>query len=303
MNNFYTVYGLTIKSDVLLPELICADSQDLKTVDCEIHYGLVDEEIKQTIARGKMAQYTPQKIWFHIKALATFIIVDGTQIIIDKCQDGKEERIRLYLLGTCLGFILFQKNRLVIHGGTVCINNKGMIFTGKSGAGKSTLTSALRLKGYGFVTDDLSVLVKNGYPEVESGYPQQKLCEDAMKNLGYNRDHYQQIGEGSRMKYLIPVKDQFVNQSVPLQGICEITLGQVEHVEIQYLRGSEKINALYQNIYNIDFKEYMGINPDYFKHCISVAQKIPIYRIIRPQDHVSIEEEIQLVEHLVNQLD
>ena len=65
--------------------------------------------------------------------------------------------MKIYVMCSCLGFIMLQRNMVAIHGGGVIeMDNKAVIFTGDRGAGKSTLTTALRRKGYKFISDDVA---------------------------------------------------------------------------------------------------------------------------------------------------
>lgn len=107
--------------------------------------------------------------------------------------------------------LLIQRNMVAFHGGTMVIGGKAVIFTGDMGPGKSTITSALRLKGYSFLADDVSVVgdTSEGLVEVNPGYPQQKLCRDAMLKLGLNPESYKQINS-DRDKFALPVHNSFI---------------------------------------------------------------------------------------------
>ena len=86
--------------------------------------------------------------------------------------------------------IMLQRDMIAIHGGTIAMNGKGLLITGNRGAGKSTLTSALRLKGYPLVADDVSAMKSL---MVQPAYPQQKVCEDMMNYLGYHSTNYKHL--------------------------------------------------------------------------------------------------------------
>ena len=67
------------------------------------------------------------------------------------------EAISAYVLaGRCLGAILHQRGKLVLHGAVVRTPNGGCVaFLGDSGAGKSTLASMCYAAGHALVADEL----------------------------------------------------------------------------------------------------------------------------------------------------
>ena len=87
---------------------------------------------------------------------------------------------------------MLQRKMVAIHGGVIEMDNKAVIFTGDRGAGKSTLTTALRRKGYKFISDDVAGIKIDKVPYVMPGFPYQKLCESAMDNFEYDKEKYTQ---------------------------------------------------------------------------------------------------------------
>ena len=70
-------------------------------------------------------------------------------------KEADEDKIRLYILGTCMGALLMQRKILPLHGSAIAIDGKAYAFVGDSGAGKSTLASAFLSKGYKLLSDDV----------------------------------------------------------------------------------------------------------------------------------------------------
>jgi serine kinase of HPr protein (carbohydrate metabolism regulator) len=79
-----------------------------------------------------------------------FLIQEGRSIIVSPLEEYKEDVIRLYILGSCMGAILMQKRILPLHGSAVAIDGKAFAIIGESGAGKSTLASAFISRGFQF---------------------------------------------------------------------------------------------------------------------------------------------------------
>ena len=291
----YKVYSLNIQSEIMLPELLLSDNNQY--IDVNISYGILPQEISKEIDNGKYSEFEKEKMWFCINNIAKYYISNGNTIIVEPFENANEHNVKAFLLGSAFGMLLLQRNTIAIHGGTIVIDGQALVITGNQGAGKSTLTSAFRDKGYSFMADDISVLGKRKdlnhiiYP----GYPQQKLCRDAMEKMNYHLKDFKRIDEG-RDKYAIPVHKNFIKHTVSLGAICEITIGEKEYVEIEELTGTEKLKSLLKNIYRVEVTRYTGINTEYMKKCIHLAKEIPFFRIKRPKDKFSVEDQIAIIE-------
>ena len=288
---YYDVYGLKIKSDIELPELI--ESNDVN-YEINICIGIAPSNVVKSIEQGRNLYLNCKEIWFNIKSIGTYLIYNGNTIVVDKDANAGIEDVKTYLLGSALGMILFQRNTLAIHGGTIVINNKTLTIVGESGAGKSTLTTALRLNKYLFMADDVSVI--NDNLMINSSYPQQKLCKDTMLKLGYELNQFKKIDD-DREKYKIPLKEDFISKPVKMGSICEMKIADNSKVEIEEVKGKEKLIILINNIYRIELIRKSGIPPEYFKKCLQIAQNIKFYRMYRPKDKYTISEQIKVLEN------
>lgn len=291
----YKVYGLNIKSQIEINEFNISDNKDN---DVEIILGEVSEDIKLEIKNNKRAAYTNTEIWFHIEGIATYYIKNGDTIIVEPCKNTNINILRVYLMCSCLGFIMLQRNMVAIHGGVIEMDNKAVIFTGDRGAGKSTLTTALRQKGYKFISDDVAAINFNeNIPYVAPGFPYQKLCEDAMDNMGYNKEECTSFMSDTKVKYMVPAHNEFVDSASQLFAICELTVGDIDEVVIEECIGSEKLNKIIDNIYRVEFIKYLGgLNPIYFRKCLDIAKNIRFYKITRPEGQFTVDEQIKLIE-------
>lgn len=299
MEKYYQVYGMVIKSEVECTELFDIEENFVQP-DILIRYSSLNQSIHEKIEEGQCSSYMNESIWFHIHGVATFLIEEGKRITVELGENADHTMVKQYLLGSCLGIIMLQRNMIAIHGGTIVLNNKGVIFTGTCGAGKSTITSALRLRGYGFLTDDVSSIEMKASPMINPGFPQQKLCEDAMLHFGYEEKIFNCVMGDTKVKYLVPVANSFVNAQVPLHAIVEIVASdEVEDVKFEQLYGIEKLMAIYQNIYRIELKQFVGMNPEYFKKCVEIAKSISVYRIFRPKGVMTVEAQIKWLEEIM----
>lgn len=297
MINSYKIYGLNIKSEIEIEEFDKLEEIHEENV-VTITYSKIEKEIKDEIEKGSKIEILKDKIWFHIPNIATYLISNGSEIKVEVCEGADMKLMKVYLMCSCLGFIMLQRNMVAIHGGVIEIDGKAMIFTGDRGAGKSTLTTALRQRGYKFISDDVAAInFDEKVPYVMPGFPYQKLCEDAMDNMGYDKEKCTSFMSDKHLKYMVPAHDEFINNPTELFGICELTVDDVDKVTIEEYKGSEKLNKIIENIYRGEYIKYLGgMNPVYFKKCLDIAKHIKFYKITRPRNKFTVDEQIELIE-------
>ncbi len=299
MKYYYRVYGVNIESKIEVPEFEVIDSNS--DIDVKLSFGVVNEEIIDLITQGHRAKYEKQDMWFYIEDVAIFHIYNGDAVTIEPMGDKNNKMIKLYIMGSVMGMILLQRNMVAIHGGGIVIDGKGCIFTGQKGAGKSTITTALRKKGYKFIADDVCSINIGETNTIHHGFGYQKLCEDAMEKLGYNLNEFEPFrGDLNVNKYIVPAFDEFTKEEVPLEAVFELSVGDVKEVQIEEILGVDKINKLIENVFRIEMLRYAGgIEPVYFKKCLDIAKNTKMYKIIRPKDVFSVEEQIALVRNVL----
>lgn len=296
----YKVYGLDIESEIEIEEFIYNEEETERGQCIKIMYGELPENIQEKMGCGKYIELSNGYIWFHIEHVATYCIEDGEKIIVIPCENADMQLLKVYLMCSCLGFIMLQRNQVAIHGGTVEMGNKAVIITGDRGAGKSTLTTALRRKGYKFLSDDVAAAKINETPMIQHGFPYQKLCEDAMNQMGYDKSSYQSFCGDSQIKYMVPAQEQFVEEERPLTAIVEICKGTVDNVKIEQIKGQEKLAHIMKNIYRGEYISALGgMKSNYMKQCIDIAKNISFYRMTRPQVGFTLDEQISCLEKIV----
>ena len=257
----------------------------------------MDQEIKKSILEDRKIQLYQNKIWFHIDNIATYCITNGNKIEVELCDNADMKLMKIYVMCSCLGFIMLQRKMVAIHGGVIEMDNKAVIFTGDRGAGKSTLTTALRERGYKFISDDVAGIKIDKVPYVMPGFPYQKLCESAMNNFGYNKEAFTSFMSDKEVKYIVPAKDEFIYEPKELTAIVKLTVDDVDEVTIEELRGSEKLNNIIQNIYRGEYIKHLGkMDSVYFKQCIDIAKNIRFFKVTRPANQFTVDTQINLIE-------
>ena len=293
---YYRVYGLNVKSEIKIDEFVSIEDINVEN-KVNIVYANMPLNIKEDIKNNKKSSFSKAECWFHINDVATYRVTGGDLIEFEPCENSDPYLLRVFLMCSCLGFIMIQRDIVAIHGGTIVIDNKAIILTGNRGAGKSTLTTGLRLKGYPFISDDVAAIeIKDNIPMVKHGFPYQKLCSSAMDKLGYDKEKYFSFMSDTEIKYLVNAHDDFIYEDTRLFALCELSVGDVEDVQIEEIKGSEKLNKLISNRYRVEFVQVMGgISPIAFKTLLQIAKNIKFYKIIRPNGQFTVDKQIELL--------
>ena len=210
-------------------------------------------------------------------------MVNGDQVIINPKPEASKDEIRLFLLGSVLGALLYQRGYIPLHGSAVEKGGKAIIILGNSAAGKSTLAASLYLSGYSLISDDLSAISvnKSGLCVILPGIPFFKLWRDS-KNLLFPGETFNQVRPQIN-KYKIPVPEQkLVKQEYEIQTIINLTTKNSPGYRVTPIIGANKISALRNNVFRDQLIEGMGIPELHFKMLSSIANQVQMLNIERP---------------------
>lgn len=298
MGFYYKTYGLVINSEIRLPEALECEPA---IADVEIIFDEMPYMIKSKKDEKKCNNlYAPGLRWFYIPNEGSFLIQNGAKITVEREETADEKHIRSLLLGSCLGYILFQRDIIAIHGAAVVRKEKAILISGGSGAGKSTISSEFLNRGCQFMADDTVAVASTGekvyaYPS----YPQQKLCFDAVVHYGYDLNKLVLLNE-DRKKYAVDLNASFCPEIREVAAFVYLDIHEEDRLMVEPLIGAEKLNLLMKNLYNIMDYSLVGMSSPTFKKCLEIAQKIPIIQVRRPDKGNTV---IQIVERLEEQIE
>lgn len=284
----YKAFGLNLSSEIQLPELgIHHEEQidiEIKLTDLKSISATLDMIPLRYLARER-------DFFFKVPGAAIFCVRNGNEILVSPLEDYDLDELRLYILGTCMGAILFQRNILPLHGSAVSINDKVYAVIGDSGAGKSTLATSLVKKGYQLLTDDVIAvtLSTENQPIITPSYPQQKLWEESLHRFGMSNSSFKPIYKRQK-KFAVPVKSMFLDQKVPLAGIFELVKSKDEKVFVKEIQNLERFHTLLRHTYRNFLLKDFGLMDWHLKMCSNFVNKIKMYQIQRPEDGFSVDE-------------
>lgn len=288
-HHYYSVFGLSVRSDRPLPEL---SQRRCDTQDCD---ALIQRANLQSVGadsgtQGSLVRATSQEVILKYEQVGTVRIAHGTTIEYDARPTCSPETLRVVLLGICLGVLLHQRGLLVLHASAAAIEGRAVAFIGEKGWGKSTTAAAFHKAGYPLVTDDiLPVELEEGErPFVWPGYPQMKLWADSLEGtLGGSKDTLEQVHPDIE-KYLKQVS-HLPQKQLPLGCICVLGFG--EEIAIKPISGRIAFLQLLQHTYTRDIIDYTEASSRHLKQVTHLLRQVPAYHLVRPRglehlDHV-----------------
>ncbi|WP_309088675.1 aldolase [Domibacillus sp.] len=284
-NNMYVykAFGLCIRSEVSLPEIIEIEASEKLSEDIVVkEMDLTSLWLKDSIP-GKHFVITENTCLFNVPEVAIYFVQNGNEVIVSPFNGSDEDQRRLYILGTCMGAVLMQRKILPLHGSAVAIDGKAYAIVGDSGAGKSTLASAFLNNGCQLLSDDvipITISMEN-IPMVTPAYPQQKLWLESLHKFGMKSNQYRPIF-ARETKFAVPVSTQFAEKPLPLAGIYELVKTDHEKVNIHEIENMERFYTLFKHTYRNFFITRAHLMEWHFQTSAHILSKISMYQLQRP---------------------
>ncbi len=292
---FYKSFGLTIVSDIPLPEL-AQISQDEGIYDVFVEVSDLSAKWCDSTAKRGGFFVENDLVMFEVLDTAIFCIKDGNKIIVSPMKGSEEDKIRLYVLGTCMGVLLMQRKVLALHGSAIAIEGRAYAFIGESGAGKSTLASAFIREGYQLLSDDVIPVVqsKDSIPYVMPSYPQQKLWQESLDAFGMENTQYRPLFE-RETKFAIPVHAHFYDKPLPLAGVFELLKTENESISLSTVQNLERFRTLFNHTYRHSLISRLGLTEWHFIESANILKNIHLYQLQRPLNGFTVPELVTCV--------
>lgn len=289
----YLAFGIRIDSEIMLPDLLPADSGEAEVCIC---YGDdIYQFDKHNTDQDRLVVYD-ETVILYILNTAAYGIINCEKIVVQLHEQADMRDVRLYLIGTVMGVLLMQRGRLPIHGSLVVVDGYGQIFAGAPGAGKSTMAAALYKQGYAVLADDMFTIScdENGAIWAQPGYSRQKLCEDSAEMLGFDTSELERLS-GDWNKCAVSVTEGFSNSPVRISAFYEIVKTSCDEVSIMPLTGMGKLVTIMENVYGASLLSYFKQSAAIFKKCADFSKQVPAFRIKRPENGMSLQQQLELV--------
>ncbi len=291
---FYRAYGLTIGSEIDLPEL---EPSNGGAADVWIRLRAIDRP--KPLHRGNTlfefgadAQYLA---WHDVGA---FLITDRSVIDVEPAPGVEDRLIAFPLLGPVLALLLHLRGLLVLHASAVAVGEDGVVFLGDKGAGKSTTASAMLAAGHDLLTDDLvAISFGEDGPMIAPGFPQLKLAQDAVNAIAVSQATVRPQAHPAIDKLQHRLGAGFAQRQVVPRRLYVLRRGR--EAAATPLPMDEALSAVMRFSYVVRFGKAALAGEAaarHLKHCAAVAQRGCVYQLVVPGELGSIGSAVRLIE-------
>lgn len=287
MNTFsYKIFGLIIQSELEIPGLIPIQAEP---ADVNIKFGPTPNHLSKIISSGVLFESSKEEFLLKLPDVGNYHVRNGTHITIDSKQAATNDEIRLFLLGSVFGALLFQRGFTPLHGSAVKMQGKALIILGNSAVGKSTLSASLALSDYPLISDDLSAIsIDSGKCVISPGIPFIKLWEDA-KNQLFPRESFKRVRPQIN-KFSIPTI-AFHNSSkgLEIQTIINLKSGNSTSYLAEPVFGAQKLAVLREHVFRDQYLAGKGMMDHHFVVLSRLAKQSKIFNVERPSFPLEID--------------
>ena len=291
----YSVAGLTLASEVPLPELASA------APDCHADW---------TFQLGSARARPPRGRWFHrwtaphgrpwlsfgrddgayvlrFAHTATFRVSHATGTIV--CEGAPRvpaRTVRHLLLNQVLPLAL-TPSKCVLHAGAVVHCGGAIGFAGQTGAGKSTLSVALSRAGARMLCDDALVLEQRAESFV--AVPTCRAARlwpdsvDALFNTG--AESFPAVSHYNHKRIVHLLDGSYEDGGVPLRLLCVIAprqeLKRARGVDLRQLSPRDALMRLTPFVFHLDVRS-AGHLRDSFERLATIVERVAVVELVYP---------------------
>lgn len=291
----YFAYGLGIHSTFPLPEFTPAETKCDVTINLTRSENIKNELSKlENLEKPWHCNQIGDEIIYSVKKVGIFRVRQAREVIITCLPDVDERVISLYIAGTIMAFLSYQRGLIALHASAVEVNGSVVAFVGESGAGKSSTAAAISARGHVVITDDvLPVKQDSNSASVYPAFPQLKLSPEVAATLGHDVEsllvlHPQLHKLGYR------VADKFSHTNHKLQSIYVLAEG--DKLIVEPLSLQQALIELVRHSYGVRSLQNIINSPAYFLQCTELLKKVNVYRLYRPLELSSLPDFAAFIE-------
>lgn len=288
----YSVYGITILSDIPLDELRAANAEP----DVEISLGSLDDELLADELdgavsyerRGCTVRMSGNRTLCDWSGLGRFLVRDGESVLVEPADGVKETDLAPFITGAIMGSLLSQRGMMVLHGSVVSRGGNALAFLGEKGAGKSTLALHLQSSGLDLVSDDLIPLRFKGDSIITfPGFPRIRLWADSVRSIGLEPENLPKINSFFD-KRSYECAGHISDEPLNIRRIYVLT--EDEDTGVDLLESREAFIEIVKNTYLNRYLRAMGQTRKHFRQCEAIVNRLPVFRLRRPHDFEKMAE-------------
>jgi len=290
----YRAYGLSIASDLKLPQL--TEDPDCGTTDVVVRRDDL-EEVSHILSVDTpfVAAVRDRDILLSWRSYGHFLVRDGKEILYLPPLNGDTGALAAPLIGVVLGVLLHQRGVLTLHSSAINFFGNGVAFIAHKGTGKSTTCASMYNRGYPLITDDVLAIQfqAGGEPMVEPAYPTLKLHPDSVESIGKDPRRLNKIAKEIDKRYLI-ASSQFDTTSLPLRTVYLLENG--DEYEVSEINSKEAFLHLLEHSFVVRTLGRIAAGKQHFLDCERVVKNVKIKRLVRPRDLSKLDEYLDFIE-------
>jgi hypothetical protein len=286
----YYISGLTIRAEMEFPGQI-SDLSEPEGPESEgaepevlVRLGPVPERLEAPTFRGPGWELDARRFLLHLPGICRILAADGRTLELEPAAGATLGDAMPFLLGTGIGALLHQRDRMVLHAAAVTACGRALLLCGPAGMGKSTLAAALCRAGCGFLGDDVAALATGpaGEPAVWSDGRQLKLFDDSIAHLELEPRRRAMVRSGTGKHYVEPPLEPPApapGRPVPLAAIYILQRQQpAMKCGIEPLPALKAAQALLDNTYRRRLLLAMGRPAAHVAMTAALLSRVPVFR-------------------------
>lgn len=277
----YVAYTITIMSELELPELFLSTQESNHRAVVNIRVG---NQLPDNVPEDACI-IEPHRFYLNLLGIASYEVSGGSKIEVKLAKGANLSEVRLYLLGTCFGMLLHQRNILAFHASSVATPRGAVFFTGPSGIGKSTLLCTLTQLGYTMLSDDVvGVRLSDiNSPMALPSFPRSKLRSDSAIQLGLEPSP-EDATITNLDKTQLDLRRHFSQVSVPVRRIYSLHVGDDPNVRIISRSPFDALTTIVENTYRAEFLGHPSLRTSHFDLVTRLAKQIEVFDVFRPRN-------------------
>ncbi len=294
--NAYWAYGFRIHTELVCPELPPLPEH---TGNPDVTIELMPQATPASEAPAKTCyEVQPGSFSLTVPGAAHYRVEEGRRIFIEPLPGAEPEKIRLFLLGSVMGALLYQRGLFPLHGSAVATPWGAMIFVGRQGAGKSTLAAQFHRRGYRLLSDDVcAVAMTPDGLQVLPALAHLRICADAYERLGAPH-----TGRFEVDKFVVPMGEGYCPYPAPLRAIHVLRVSDSgtpqDAPTFHVLSGFDRVHLLLENLYRPQYLKGQKTQADLMRLAGLIAQEATMAAVTRQWNPKEVDGMVGFLEEI-----
>lgn len=233
-----------------------------------------------------------------VPAVATFRVVDGHQVRVDRVDGADPVEVRASWEGRVAAALWQQRRVLPLHVAAVSLGGSAIALAGPPGSGKSSVACALADRGHLLLADDLAPVTYDdlGRPTLEPTPSPMRIWGSSARQLGWATDDRHRIKEGID-KYAYALPERFARGPVRLGVVYVLVEHAHDQVLIDPVTGFAAFEVLFAGAtYCAEYLDDPGDRAWHFTEAVRIARQVPVFTVRRPAGEIPLQRVIRDIE-------